>query len=332
MSDARRWLSLATAISCGTALALLAARSAGVAGVVHLRTHAAPRAAAHAYVADSGASGVFTFPLRSGIIAAQPDNFLYLPSGANGIAIGPDGDLYVVNATTTLQVFAPGAGGVAPPPLRALTLPNPPGDYGYAYGVAVDAQGFLYVAVSAASQIDVLVYRPGASGTDQPIQTIPVGGLTKGLTVDPEQRLYVASNPRLGQVAVYATPTTHPTLVRTQCADSPVGGLYAGPDGFLALVKYHRVLDNNLVALFRDADVGCPAHAIAKVYPATGYLYYPTNVVTLGTHVFVADPFDSPGLQGIYEFDARRGEQTPEAVVSGFHSYLNVPIDVKVGP
>jgi hypothetical protein len=333
MNGTCRWLARSAAISSACAAAIICVQSVCAPNPARFREHVSTFSAGHAYVADPGASGVFTFPLANGLIAPQPDNFLYLPSSAQGISIGPDGDLYVVNATTTLQVFAPGAGGIAPPPLRTLTLPASPGEYGYAYGIAVDAQGFLYVAVDVAPyQIHVLVYRPGAGGTEPPIQTIPVGGLTTGITVDPAQQLYIASNPRLGQVAVYATPTTNPRLVRTQCADSPVGGLYAGANGYLALVKYHRAIEHNVVALFRDDAVGCPAHAIGKVSPAAGHLFYPTNVATLGNHVFVADAYDPPGSQGIYEFDARRGVQTPEAVASGFHSYLNIPQDVKVGP
>jgi hypothetical protein len=332
MNGASRWLALSAAMAACTA-AVTCMQTVSAAAPARFRAHTATFTAAHAYVADSGASGVFTFPLQNGLIAPQPDNFLYLPSNAQGIAIGPDGDLYVVNSSTTLLVFAPGAGGVAPPPLRTLSLPGSPGEYGYAYGIAVDAQGFLYVAIeSGRNQIDVLVYRPGAGGTEPPIQTIPVGGITTGLTVDPAQRLYVASNPFLGQVAVYATPTTNPRLVATQCADSPIGGLYAGANGYLALVKYHRRIEHNVVAIFRDDAVGCPAHALGKVSPANRYLFFPTNVATLGTHVFVADAYDPPRSQGIYEFDSRRGKQTPEAVASGFHSYLNVPLDVKVGP
>ncbi|MGA8533457.1 MAG: hypothetical protein WB615_05060 [Candidatus Tumulicola sp.] len=138
----------------------------------------------HLYVAQGAdiASKVYRFPLQAnGLPSKTPDGELSLgfryPSG---IAIGPDGDLYVSSSGTAnacrneakcfVEVFAPGASGKATP-IRVLYVPDQP-QY-----IAVDQRGYLDVSLLRSGVGLTNVYSPNASGNDQPINQISSDGV-----------------------------------------------------------------------------------------------------------------------------------------------------------
>jgi hypothetical protein len=138
----------------------------------------------HLYVAQGAdiASKVYRFPLQAnGLPSKTPDGELSLgfryPSG---IAIGPDGDLYVSSSGTAnackneakcfVEVFAPGASGKAAP-IRVLYVPDQP-QY-----IAVDERGYLDVSLLRGGGGFTNVYNPNASGNDQPINQIGSDGV-----------------------------------------------------------------------------------------------------------------------------------------------------------
>ncbi|MGA7356296.1 MAG: hypothetical protein WBW76_12780 [Candidatus Cybelea sp.] len=133
----------------------------------------------HLYVAQGAdiASKVYRFPLQSdGLPSKLPDGELTLGFRyPGGIAIGPDGDLYVSDSGTAyacrnertcfVEVFAPGASHRAAP-IRKLYVPQQP-QY-----IAVDQRGYLDVSTLEHGGGVTNVYRPNASGNDQPINEI----------------------------------------------------------------------------------------------------------------------------------------------------------------
>jgi sugar lactone lactonase YvrE len=121
---------------------------------------------------------------------------------AEGIAFDANGNMYVSNkgvgcVTSCIAVFAPGASGNVAP-IRKICGSNTQLN-GNIAGVAVDASGFLYVAVSPES---ILVFAPGANGNVAPVRTIfgagsqPHTGLASpvGIAVDAKGDLFVANS------------------------------------------------------------------------------------------------------------------------------------------
>lgn len=138
----------------------------------------------HLYVAQGEdiASKVYRFPLQpDGLPSKVPDGELTLGFRyPGGIAIGPEGDLYVSDSGTAyacrnqkkcfVEVFAPGASHRASP-IRKLYVPQQP-QY-----IAVDQRGYLDVSTLQHGGGVTNVYRPNASGNDQPINEITTSGV-----------------------------------------------------------------------------------------------------------------------------------------------------------
>ncbi len=176
-------------VTLSIAVTFLAACGANASSVVPpaARAQVSPTATltpGHLYVARGVdiQSKVFRYPLQpDGLPSSAPDGELTLgfryPSG---IAIGPDGDLYVSSSGTAnacknekkcfVEAFAPGASHRAVP-IRVLYVPEQP-QY-----IAVDQRGYLDVSTLQGGGGVTNVYRPNASGTDQPINEITTGGV-----------------------------------------------------------------------------------------------------------------------------------------------------------
>jgi hypothetical protein len=138
----------------------------------------------HLYVAQGAdiEGRVYRFPLHAnGLPSKTPDGELTLGFRyPGGIAVGPDGDLYVSSSGTAnacknktkcfVEVFAPGASGKATP-VRVLYVPDQP-QY-----IAVDQRGYLDVSILRGGGARTNVYQPNASGNDQPINQISSDGV-----------------------------------------------------------------------------------------------------------------------------------------------------------
>jgi sugar lactone lactonase YvrE len=121
---------------------------------------------------------------------------------ATGVAVDAQHNIYVSNIVAGSQtnsdvlVFAAGATGDLAP-LQTISGPNT--ELEFAWGIAVDAAGNIYVANQALSGApsSVNVYAPGANGDVAPIRRI--AGNNPGLTdptavaLDPSGNLYVAN-------------------------------------------------------------------------------------------------------------------------------------------
>lgn len=136
----------------------------------------------HVYVAQGSdvTSKVYRYSLRpDGLPSTLPDGELTLgfPFPA-GIAIGPEGDLYVSSAgngnacdhTCFVAVFVPGASGSAKP-IRVLDIPQGP------LFIAIDQRGYLDVHSYKTGYLLTDVYAPNASGHDPPINEFKTTGV-----------------------------------------------------------------------------------------------------------------------------------------------------------
>ncbi|MFL5496641.1 MAG: NHL repeat-containing protein [Gemmatimonadales bacterium] len=136
--------------------------------------------AAYVWVYAPGAHGRVT-PVR--VVPAHE---------AHGLAVGPDGRLYLANQSGTVSVYAPGAADSALPQRK---IEGPATGVRGAFGLALDPYDTLYVASTTDSAI--LVFAPGAGGDVPPARTVrgPQSGLSAplGIALDRRTNLYVAN-------------------------------------------------------------------------------------------------------------------------------------------
>jgi DNA-binding beta-propeller fold protein YncE len=275
----------------------------------------------HLYVADQH---ILRYPLVDGKPSGVPDAEITTVITPTSIAVGPDGELYATQAgypVSYVDVFAPRSRGKAKP-LRVLNAPL------YPQSVAVDANGYLYVATSGWSGLAYVdVFAPNAFGAAQPVQTIFLPGPhIEDVALDAAGNLYVGTYD--GQyIYVFATPATKPMFVRELCQQTDAyfpNGIAISADGF----EYASF--NASISVFRDTLNACPPPSHGEITIAGQPPQGLGGVAVQNGHLFVASNY--PG-GAIYELDAHRlGVQTPLATISGPKSKLLGPRDVIVGP
>src|SRR5438445_6964378 len=191
-------------------------------------------AAGNLYVANAGAttSSVTVYAPGAGGAPGTPatnvapirtiSGALTLLDKPQGVIVDATGILYVANAgaTSSITVYAPGAGG-APgtpatnvAPTRTISgsgtgLDNP-------IGVGLDTAGNLYAANAGITTSSITVYAPGTSAPSNTITGNNTGlAGPQGVVLDPTGRLYVANN-ITPSITVYAPGATNPALpIRT---------------------------------------------------------------------------------------------------------------------
>jgi len=127
-------------------------------------------------------------------------------SAPAGVAVDAAGNIYVVNETGTIAVFAAGASGNVAP---ARTISGPATGLNVPSGITLDASGNLYVANANGNSITE--YAAGSSGNVAPAVTI-AGSTTllaqpQGLVIGTGGDLFVTnfSVPHVpGLITVYA--------------------------------------------------------------------------------------------------------------------------------
>lgn len=173
----------------------------------------------HAYA--GGIQQVWQFPLTGGIIASQPDGRL---TGVGApAAIGPGGGLFATapgdghSVAARVELFSTPQLSL----LRTLNVAFPKGKWlGMTVSaLALDHEGYLYVGYvvrrpPSAVQRGIFVYRPFAMGNATPTVTIPERTGVGGMAFDAQGNLYV-SRTSLGDILVYASPSTQPVLTRS---------------------------------------------------------------------------------------------------------------------
>ena len=208
----------------------------------------------HVYVGDSlsGYGILSQYPIVNGVMQTTPSATIsnaYAPVAvANGelYALSENASSFLVNVysvpslTFERSLDIPSCGSL--PNINAMTV-APAGDLYVLYECGTVGEGLLY---------GVLVYPPGASGNQQPLQNIQIAegdAAVWGVAADRYGRLYVA-NTGAGQVQVYEHPATDPKVVRT---------LNSGP--------YTITIDRNTGELYVDPF----QQATINVYPENAH-------------------------------------------------------------
>ncbi len=178
-----------------------------------------------------------------------------------GMALGPDGRVYLTGDDNAVRVYAAGAAGVARPERTiqgSRTLLSEP------TGIAVDGDGFIYVANMRSNM--VVVFAPGANGDVDPTHQFS-GLLTElsspaGLTLG-FGRVWV-TNPRGAAPRVTVYGTRHLT-------NTPPSAKIEGPNTLL-MAPFGIVLDRGgqvfVADVFRAAVLGYGPGAHGDVAPA----------------------------------------------------------------
>jgi hypothetical protein len=168
------------------------------------------------------------FPLNTGGNIAPVktinnyQNSLYSPSV---LAFDTSGNLYVANDSFSgtedyITVFAPGANGNATPVRIIGGTPFSPLGKAVIEGLAVDAIGYVYVALltsadnctsstcTAMSNDTILVFSPGANGNASPVRSISTSACygIGGIAVTPSGELIVACMPPPSNGSAPAVP------------------------------------------------------------------------------------------------------------------------------
>jgi len=321
MLDVRRHAPL-TAL----AAALFVTACAGPGSLVSAPSQSAPvgasallRAAAPAalYVSDNIGKSVFRFVLApNGTLKAPAGSSLVLPYNPGSIAIGPKGNLFVTSlVNNSVQIYKKGA-CCYDKATRQVTLAFQP------TGIAVDANGYLYVGGSTTGY--VAVFAPSAKGRAQPVQVISLPDrhfTVNGVAIDAYGDLYMSDT---NEISVFTTPATNPTLSRAIIGN----GQQSGPTGMAFDPSNELYADNpgaqNVLAYSPSANGTDPADRVISANPAlianvadavNGTTLYtnstnPAAIVLLST------------LSG--------GTQTPLQTVTG--SYMPAPIGLALGP
>ncbi len=206
-------------------------------------------------------SGVLVFPRMADGDVGPIRWFTAGGFRVGGMALGPDGRVYLTGDDNAVRVYAPGAAGVATP---ERTIRGPRTLLDDPTGIAVDSDGFIYVANRRSKS--VVVFAPGANGDVDPTHQFsgpltelshPVG-LTLGLG------LVWVTNPFgvAPRITVYTTrhrPNTPPSAK----IEGP-NTLLAGPAG-IVLDRGGQVF---VADVSRAAVLGYGPGALGDVAPA----------------------------------------------------------------
>ncbi len=274
------------------------------------------------YVSDFYGKSVFRYVRNAdGTLQSPAGSSLVLPYNPGPIAIGPSGNLFVADEENeSVEVYRKGATGYDQP-VRTLLVPFVPSC------VAVNKAGNEFVGGFTNGY--VAVYAPNATGPANTIQRIalPDGHPDiNGVAVDAAGDLYASDS---NEVSEFSTPTTNPTLKRAivgsgqqnsptgMALDNGTGELYAANAG-----------DNDILAYSPTANgTSAPDRTISSRNPP---LIAPVGVAVHRSALYSTSGSGLKGPASVFVFDANKGKQKPEQVLSG--PYLAAPIGLALGP
>jgi hypothetical protein len=319
----------------------IAAARIALAAALFVAAQRAPDAGAeHLYVqvAQSSFSGsTYRYPLHDGVPASKPD-FVYTASLYSPFWVDPGGNLYgftFQGVTPYLEVFAPSH----KTPARTIQLPAPQfisvyvgvvSKGGYVLAEFQGLDSALPLARSAGSCgslgfSSVLVYGPGARGTDPPLQCFGVPSdssvVALGLALDPKGSLYV---PDIDGVAVYTRPIGYPQLSRFVAGRSFQNVYAVAVDSQGELYALSRN-DYSFVAAYA-------AYTNGDTLPQRTFAY-PTPM-KWGGNVAVDDGFVYVGASGevlVYDKSAH-GRTAPHATLQVAGGSSGSAVYVELGP
>jgi hypothetical protein len=284
-----------------------------VVGVPSAPRRAGPRSASggHLYLSAPPMSSVlatiYEYPLTNGIPAQNPDNTLSTRLfNVEGVAVGPDGDLYVSGTKVRnhqelpwIDVWAAGATGTQPP-IRYLN-----GIGGT--GIAVDQNDYLYAYSS--------IYAPNAQGKAMPVQVLkaPQGSFFLSVAIGPQDDAYLDGGT---SAFVYKNPVTAPHRIDSFCWRPRYAASYAiavGSDGtsYVAGNDYfvHHMDIPGQIFVFPPGTKGCsPARSITTTDQPFGII---DGLVAAGPYLYALDYGGS-----LVVLDPTKDAQVPIARVS----------------
>jgi hypothetical protein len=294
----------------GSLPAVALPHSGPITGVRSTFRHAGPGTASggHLYLSAPLPTSVFAtiyeYPLTNGIPAQSPDNTLSTKLfNVEGVAIGPDGDLYVSGTKVRnhqelpwIDVWSPGATGTQAP-VRFL-------DGIGGTGVAVDANDYLYAYSS--------IYAPGAQGKAKPVQVLkaPRGEFFVSVAVGPQNDAYLDGGT---SAFVYANPVNDPHRIDSFCWRPKYAASYAiavGSDGTAYVggndYDLHHTAYPGQIFVFPPGTKGCnPARSITTTDEPLNII---DGLVAAGPYLYALDYGGS-----LVVLDPTKGAQAPIA-------------------
>lgn len=296
----------------------------------------------HMYVSQGPAHQILRFPLNAGIPAQQPDAVIGGASDPRGIAIGPDGRLYVVDrGTKNLLIYEPAPGSTSKP---SHVLP-----IGRQIGlgaIAVDQFGYVYLswAHRCATEGFLCGYADVRSDLASGLNLVsvysfgggPGGSVIQSMSVSSEQKLVDeagGAGPRIWSNA----PKGHAIPYALLCGASiDSGNVWGGPQ-----TLYETDLGGGqppsapqivIIPDYLKGSPNCPA--FYSITSATVPLQDPFAIATSGGLIYVSGSFNKTiGSALVFVFDpAKAGSQTPLTIVEGPRSQLRSPQGIAVGP
>jgi hypothetical protein len=300
-----------------------------------------PRRAAraqHLYVSEAKAGVVLRFPVVNGIPAKAPDAHIggFTP---HGLALDPQGRLYVVDVgTDAVFVYAPKPGTGAKP-LRSIPIEHHAG----VGTVAVDPQGNVYVSWSVPCGSGIVcdhatVYRPFRSHF-QPYTSMDFYGnfppaTVRSMVINPAQTL-IDEEGTWGPTFWAGAPSNNQPY-NIFCGASAPSGIAWGPGNTVYesdLGDPDHPLPQVVVIPDYTSNQNCPA--FYTITSATVPISRPFALIASGRYIYVSSaPNARVGSALIFVFDpTKRGSQIPVALLGGKASQLtDQPYALAIGP
>jgi hypothetical protein len=318
--------------------AFVAAAAVGILSGVPARA-----AAAHMYVTDNAQRAILRFPLQGGIPAQQPDAVIRGFKDPRGVAIGPDGRLYVMDRLMHKVLIYEPAPGNGAKPSHEITMLHQQGNV----TVTVDPLGYVYASWAAICTTEgfycgyASIFSPLARGLHF-VRTYSFGGgpggaVLRSLDVNPSQVLVDVLGAQ-GSTLWFGAPGPNPSPYFLFCGATDAGGTVWGPGNTL----YETDLGGTQppspqqIVVVPDYTKGninnCPT--FYTITSATVPLKNPFAIVASGGLIYVTGAYTaSVGSALVFVFDPTKpGSQTPVALVSGSASMLRAPQGIAIGP